>query len=148
MTDLKHYMQDGASAQARAVLAMVQNLIIDSSWDDRYFRYKAEPSVARWENCREQGYVISLYSESFKQLNIAFFQHRNSDVICAIRWEESTINSPNIESANFNEQVYSDKWDVTFEANYGEILKMANWIEKEFIDFWDKSINKLAEVKE
>ena len=68
--------------------------------------------VARWENCREQGYVISLRLPTYsKQLNIAFFEHRNTDSICAIVWEQRTLNSPTIETAEFGD-VYKTKWDT------------------------------------
>ena len=89
MVKLSHYMQDGACYQARAVLMFLQAECgeIEESYDREKEYYKAIVSVARWENCREQGYVVSLRSEDrSKQLNIAFFEHRNSDAICAIKW--------------------------------------------------------------
>lgn len=121
MTDLFNYMQDGANCQARAVLAMVQGLLyIDSEGTTVY--------VSRWLNAREQGYVISLRTPDYaKQINIAFFEHRNSDTICAVVWEQFTINSPTIHDAQFGD-VYKDKYDVSFQTGFGEILDMARWI--------------------
>ena len=64
MTDFNKYMDDGANCQAKAVLAYLShNDGIEESWDTEQKRYTAEPKVARWENCREQGYVISLTSK-------------------------------------------------------------------------------------
>ena len=96
------------------------------------------PYIARWENCREQGYVVHLRTPK-NTLHIAFFEHRNSDSICAIRWEEQSINSPTIETAKFNGQCYKDKYDVSFEVNYGEVVKMADWILSELTAYWISS---------
>lgn len=140
MTDLKHYLQDGANRQARAVMCMVQTHNIESSWDVDWKEYKANPQIARWENCREQGYVISLTSkDKSRQVNIAFFEHRNSDSICAVKWEQLTLNSPHIDTADFGDQVYTTKWDVSYEVGYGEIVKMADWIVEEMDEFWDET---------
>lgn len=140
MTDLKHYLQDGANQQARAVMRMVQTHDIESSWDTDWKEYRAKPKIARWENCREQGYVISLTSKDHnRQINIAFFEHRNIDSICAIKWEQITLNSPHIDTADFGNQVYKDKWDVSYQVEYGEIVKMTDWIVEELGKFWDET---------
>jgi hypothetical protein len=145
MQDLKTYLRDGAGHQARAVLAILQESAdIEDSWDDTYKEYCAKPKVARWENCREQGYIVSLRSKNYgKQLNIAFFEHRNSDSICAVRWEQYAINSITISNAKFGD-IYRDKHDVSFMVEYGEIVEMAEWIERQLADFWitTKGVNR------
>ncbi len=143
MTDLIHYLSDGANFQAKAVLAFTQT-DIEESWDSEKGIYKANPKVARWENCREQGYIISLCTEDYlKQLNIAFFEHRNSDDICAIKWEQISINTITIDNAEFGD-IYKDKYNYSFGVRYGEIVKMSNWIKKELNDFWiSNDIKKL-----
>jgi hypothetical protein len=141
MVNLNNYNNDGANHQARAVLAMLQGFdcIVESSWNDELKKYDAEPKVARWENCREQGYVVSLRTKDYKkQLNIAFFEHRNSDCICAVMWEQVTLNSPTIDNAEFGD-VYKNKSDVSHEVRWGEIKKMSDWIVKELIKFWEKN---------
>lgn len=146
MNYLKHYLHDGANKQARAVLCFLQNMEIEESWNSNRRKYDAEFKVARWENCREQGYVIYLVSPIHrKQLNIAFFEHRNSDQICAIKWEQyPTLNSPTIDTAEFGD-VYKNKYDVSKEVDYGEIMEMANWIEEEFTEWYQQFIEKNAE---
>ena len=125
MNKVDTYMSDGAHYQARAVLAMVAGMI----WEE------SVPDVARWENCREQGYILSYATPDFsKQLNIAFFEHRNSDSICCIRWEQQSMNSITIETADFGD-VYKDKYDVSESFGYGEILKAARYIVNEFESF-------------
>ncbi len=145
-TNVLHYHNDGAGRQAQAVLAMFQQLLgdgIESSWNDEYKRYDADIKVARWENCREQGYVLMLVSKNWsKQLNIAFFEHRNSDQLCAIRWHHLTINSPTIDNAMFGDECYSDKWDTNYDVPYGQAMEMAEWINDEFETFWSDTMKE------
>ena len=134
---------DGASAAAQAVLAYLSSHDgIEESWDTVKGRYKACPTVARWHNCREQGYVVSMQSGDYsKQINIAFFEHRNYDNICAIKWEQITINPPTIETMNTKGTVYKDKYDVSKEFSYDECTLMAEWIYKELTHFWVSTLS-------
>jgi len=137
MTALEIYLCDGAEYQARATLAFLQGKsTIESSWDEKTSSYKAQPTVARWENCREQGYVVMLRNEKRDQVNIAFFEHRNNDSITAVEWKQSTINSPTIETAQFG-KTYKDKFDVSHSTRYGEALEMAEWILRRLTAHWD-----------
>ena len=136
MTNLGNYFNDGANYQAKAVLAFLDYFNVEESWNSKRKKYDAEINVARWENCREQGYILSLTTKNMaKQLNIAFFEHRNSDNICAVMWEQRSVNTLTIDSANFG-NAYETKWDVSFSVNYGEVVKMSEWIEKQFTEFW------------
>lgn len=144
MIKLNQYNRDGANYQARAVLALLQRHEgLDSSYNRTTGSYDMETWVARWENCREQGYVVCLTDESRKkQLNIAFFEHRNSDSICAIKWEQSpTTNAPTIDNAIFGD-IYKDKGDVSKRVSYGQVMEMADWIWLELEKFcaeWEKA---------
>jgi hypothetical protein len=138
MMKLDYYMKDGACWQARAVLAYLQAFgQIEESWNKETKEYDAEIKVGRWENCREQGYVVMLVEPNYKkQLNIAFFEHRNSDNICAVKWIQSpTLNSVNLSTAKFGD-VYKDKYDTSFSVSYSEITKMGDWILNELKEFW------------
>ena len=142
-SNVLHYHDDGANRQTQATLAMFQALLcdgIEESWSKEFSRYEADIQVARWENCREQGYVLMLRNKNFsKQLNIAIFEHRNTDSICAIKWHELTMNSPTIATANFNDEVYSDKYDTTFDVPFGQASTMGSWLVEEFTDFWKEN---------
>jgi len=130
---------DGADPQAQAVLAYLNygRDGIEESWSDEWKRYMAEPRVSRWQNCREQGYVITMNSKNRdRQLNIAFFEHRNSDEICAIKWEQKTMNAPTIETAEFGSHVYKNKHDVSHAVSVGEAMEMADWIFQQLTEFW------------
>ena len=71
-----------------------------------------------------------------QQLNIAFFEHRNSDEICCVKWLQHSFNSLTIDTMNTKGSVYSNKWDVTKVFKYGEIIQCADWIAEEFKQFW------------
>jgi len=141
-TNILHYNEDGANKQAQATLAFLQYFIgdgIETSWNSEYHCYDADIRVARWENCREQGYVVTLRSKDYKQqLNVAFFEHRNSDSICAIKWFQNTLNSPTIHTADFGE-VYKDKYDTSHDVGYGEAAKMAEWVKNQLELFWTET---------
>ena len=141
MTKLDNYLEDGANYQARATLMFLQRHDgIKESWNSEYKRYDAEIQIARWENCREQGYVVSLRNKKREQINIAFFEHRNSDNICAIKWNQESINTLTIDNAEFGD-VYKDKYDTSHSVNYGRAYEMAEWIRQELKQHWVKSLN-------
>jgi hypothetical protein len=131
-----------------AVRAILSSRSIEDSYDSTIHSYKAQPEIARWENCREQGYVIVFrVGFSSPQLNIAFFEHRNSDSICAIEWEQSTINTPTIDTMDTNGKVYKDKWDVSKSVNVGNYDEMADWIMERLEAFWHKHDKKVKATK-
>jgi len=139
MTNLENYLEDGANYQARATLMFLQrDADIEESWNDKYKKYDAEIKVARWENCREQGYVVSLMNEKREQLNIAFFEHRNSDSICAVKWRQESINTLTIYNAKFGD-VYKDKHDTSHSVGYGKAYEMAEWIIEQLTEHWKKA---------
>jgi hypothetical protein len=136
MGKLNGYFGDGANVQAQAVLALLGNFEVQESWNKEINTYEAKPTVARWHNCREQGYVISMHGAGYnRQLNIAFFEHRNTDNICAVKWEETTINPPTIDSEELG-KVYKTKYDVSHEVRVGEVMAMAEWIGEQLTNFW------------
>jgi len=143
MTELRNYLDDGADYQARAVMCFLQrDCDIEESWNARDGKYDSVINIARWENCREQGYIVSMVSADYRsQLNIAFFQHRNSDELCAVKWEQTSMNTITIDNAEFGD-VYKDKYDVSKRVSYGEVEKMADWIMEQFTEFWVKSLKK------
>ena len=128
--------------QAKAVLLFLQcNDGIKPSWCDKQKKYLANPKIARWENGREQGYIISLRSLLCpRQLNIAFFEHRNSDSIEAIKWEQYSDTPITIDTAIFGD-VYKNKYDTSFSVNWGDVLGMSQWITNELEEFWEDSNN-------
>ena len=137
--------KDGANCQAQAVLAYLSGHDgVEASWSTKHKEYQARPEVNRWHNCREQGYVVSMRNTdpkgSLRQLNIAFFEHRNSDAICAIRWEQVTTNPPTIDTADFEKNnIYKDKYDTTFDVGFAQPFEMADWVMDQLEIFWKEA---------
>ena len=129
---LCNYMNDGAGYQAKCVLAIMQveEALVPESWNDDFHKYDAEPQVGRWENCREQGYCIYMRNRNFDQINIAFFEHRNTDQICVLVWHQNTINTPNIDSMDTKGECYKDKWDITKSFPYDSFREAAEYIQE------------------
>lgn len=132
---------DGADSQSRAVLAYLSNHDgIENSWCKERKDYLANPYIARFENCREQGYVITMRSKlRQEQINIIFFQHRNVDTVCVVKFEGVFLNSPTINNIPDTHPWMSDKWEVDFKADYGQELKVADYIYGELEDFWART---------
>ena len=123
---LENYLVDGADYQSRAVLCILQRIA-----------NLPEIEVARWLNGREQGYVATLLNLTGEQLNIAWFEHRNSDSLHAVKWEQLTMNPPTIDTAEFGE-VYKDKFDTSHRVGVEKICEMAEWINDQFNEHWRK----------
>lgn len=131
--NLDSYMLDGSCGQARATLACLQEIIDLEDYEVNTFFL---PKVARWENGREQGYVVScLDRNTCDQLNIAFFESRNSRDLQAILWEQRTLNSPNICSTQQSED-FKKAYENIHSVGYYQILEMAKWIKKEIESFY------------
>ncbi len=147
--DLFNYLQDGADYQAKGVLAyLTHHDGIDESYDQKTGGYKANPKIARWENCREQGYIVYMKAENYsKQINIAFFEHRNSDRIHAVKWLQHSTNALTIDTAIFG-SIYSTKWDTSHSVGYGKVVEMAEWVYEELANFWAETKQKLYEEKD
>jgi hypothetical protein len=128
MTDLNTYLQDGANAQARAVLAVVQSGKVLENW-----------KVTRWENCREQGYTIykTIWGVGVKahQLNITFCECRNTDEIIVYIWSKVTFNSPTL--ADINNPGEPGEWIEHTSKYFGylKIKEAAEYITAAMEDF-------------
>lgn len=131
---------DGANFQARAVLEMVRYHLgdgIESSWDAELRRYVAEPKFTRFDNCREQGYVIYMRDRNLNnQINIAFYEHRNSDSIYVQVNNVWTFNAPTLNDIT---QTMTDKYESAFQASVGEIDEVATFIVTTLTEFWEEN---------
>lgn len=80
-----------------------------------------------YSNCRERGFVISVRNEEGKYMFMAFFEHRNSDSICCVRW----IGAPNITGGytpdDIPKEAYPSKWDTTKSWPYMSIQDVIEW---------------------
>lgn len=130
----------GIGSQALAVMCYLNaHDGIESSWCRQTSKYLAQLQAAPWYNGRERGIVFYLQSADYNnQINIAVFEHRNSDAICALLWTGRTFNPPTL--SDVPNKVYKDKWDVSHEVSYGCAPSMSDWVYNQLNSFWsDKS---------
>ncbi len=130
MTELEKYLDDGANWQAQGVLAylryhldaksIVSKLTDTKDWKRPDFPYV---EVGRFENFREQGYVLMVTFKG-KRRNYAFFEHRNSDELVVFISNKLSLNTPSIDD------IYGDRGkfdhDMCFEC--GQIVECGEGI--------------------
>ena len=130
MIEIESYMNDGANWQEQAVLAAVRhfsNITLDASYDKENKTNRAKIVVGRYENYREQGYVLTLLVDWQTIYNIALYEHRNNDSICVKGFEGSFVNTPRAEDLKMK-----DKWDYDKSFEFGQIMECAEWIDTIF----------------
>lgn len=99
-------------------------------------------NTAPWYNGRERGVVFtfSRYNAGGRKvLNIAVFEHRNSDALCALKWFSGPdINPPNM--TTHGEEAYhgGDKYNVAHQVKYGQIVEMVQWIVEQIESDWEE----------
>jgi hypothetical protein len=94
-----------------------------------------EMFVHEWHNGRERGYVIHARRGMQRQLNIAFYEHRNSDDIYALMWEQVSLNPiMTYEAADFGGK-FEDKYSHSHSVRFGMASDMAGWIHGQLEDF-------------
>lgn len=134
MTEIKNYLNDGACWQAQAVLAFLRSqecAVMDDTWNNQAKAYDLTINVGRFENCRKQGYVFTIYVPHYAskdgdahQRNWAVYEHRNSDNICVLVSDTFTINTPSIEDMFCGRDKYG--YDKAF--SYSEIVPCGKFI--------------------
>lgn len=130
MIEIESYMNDGANWQAQAVLAALRHfsdITLAASYDKENNTRRAKIVVGRYENCREQGYVLTLLVDWQTIYNIALYEHRNTDGICVKGFEGSFVNTPRAEDLKMK-----DKWDCDRIFEFGQIMECAEWIDTIF----------------
>lgn len=126
---------EGPHSQACAVRAYLDGYDgVEASWDAAHWSYQ-RVDIAEWHNGREHGFVLMFRNKKHEQLNIAFFENRNSDEICALEWVQNTLNPPTIDTAKFG-NIYKDKYDVSHRVEVGQASAMAEWIMDRLTSHW------------
>ena len=135
MYNIENFLFDGADVQAQIVALLIRNQrsrVLDLVWNKEWKDYEGRISIGRFENCREQGYVVSLNDYKGNQRNYAFYEHRNSDSICIVKFDQLTINTPTLEDVC---NKMEDKYDYTKSFGWGEILACGEWIGRDIENF-------------
>lgn len=131
---LEHYHNDGASPQARAVLALVQDIQLS-------LPEGAEACLHRWSNGREQGYTIALWNYAPGtpvQRNIVFYEHRSSDHIEIHTLDLNTYGSPLTLQDPQMLEAWTRSGVLHNRVGYGRIAEASNVIH-ELISAWAAS---------
>lgn len=129
-------MTFGINRQAMAVLHYLDCYEIDETAGQIFYT-----TTAPWYNGRERGIVLQVknpinYREA---LCIAFFEHRNSDSICALKWiGQPDINPPCLLSDGKLAYPTDNKWnDIAHTEGCGRAYEMADWIWSEVENYCD-----------
>lgn len=138
--------RDGAKSQERAILEMLLDMEIDDAWipptdDERlqsggdisaYEKYKTDFALFRFDNCREQGYMLL---DRNSCLCMIWYEHRNSDSICIARMRtpEKEVDADAFFAYLDEHKPDADKWNMYEESfSYGEIGKAVHYIVEQF----------------
>lgn len=142
MTNVKHYLDDGANWQAQAVLACLRGYAIHCLHKDG----DNEPSitVGRYENCREQGYVFTFKIDTILPvISYCVYEHRNSDCLCVQIFYCQGVDTPNASTVFYGKR---DKWDIDKEFKEGEVFECATFIFEDINRRWKKFIDDKREL--
>ena len=151
MIRLNEYLNDGANWQAQAVLSYLkghyEDIVIHGTYDRKFHEYDAIINVGRYENeidTREQGYTFSLRYKS-GQRNYVVYEHRNSDKICVVQFDERRLSAPSGECVMY--LMNGDKYNYTISFGCGEIKECGEWIKKDMRHFI-KTIDEIQNKEE
>ena len=142
--EIENYMQDGANYKARAIMCLIQGRISEVKECMKGINKDVAVHIGRFENCREQGYVLSLFYKYQFIRNYAFYEHRNSDQMCLLMSDTFTINTPSVD-AMFGDR---GKYDVDKWFEYDEIVKAADYIIEQMKEDLVKHIDSLPKEEE
>ena len=136
----------GIRNQAMAVLHMLDRAPDFAEYKNGF--YDVMIQTKPWYNGREGGAVISMRRPfDSKCIHISFFEHRNSDNICALKWVTGSFyfNHP-LEDKNIFEVAYGggSKYDTAYSVSYGEAGKMADWVYAQLEKFYKPAKPKVA----
>lgn len=125
MIDIETYMNDGANWQAQAVLAYLRYNKDKITYYAEHHGLKADIQVGRFENYREQGYVVRLLVNNLTIKNYCFYEHRNSDQISIISNNTTTLDTPSVQEMWEGRK---DKYDTDKDFDFGEIVRAGEYI--------------------
>lgn len=163
MVDIKSYLQDGANYQAQAVLALMRyrDVVVRGYAEDiaknlsgkAYNNFKETASqthieVGRFENCREQGYVFTLYIGYNQDKHYAVYEHRNSDeliVLCPLK-KTICLNTPTIGQMWTDEN--RSKYDYNKKFDLEDVVACADYICEDMKKQIDRYVEFLGELDE
>lgn len=163
MVEIKSYLQDGANYQAQAVLALMRyrDVVVRGYAEDiakslsgkAYENFKETANqthieVGRFENCREQGYVFTLYIGYNQDKHYAVYEHRNSDnliVLCPLK-KTICLNTPTIRQMWTDENRGKNDYNKRFSPE--DVVACADYICEDMKKQIDRYVEFLGELDE
>jgi hypothetical protein len=122
----------GMNTQAAELLARLSGTVIEVAPGFMLMTYP-------YSNCREMGFVISVCPlGAGAKKNFAFYEHRNSDNLCCIRWEGDLPISGGVTCDDIPTEAFPDKWSMTESWGCGEYWKAQEWLEAEIKEIFKK----------
>ena len=139
LTNIEHYFCDGANYTIQAVMCLCKKIYLEYYEDYKQKCNIKDPCspynrpvimVGRYENCREQGYILTLMSSQCgRQIaHYAIYEHRNSDNICVNKFRGSFINTPNADVVWSGRE---SKYDYDQAFSYNEVWEAYEWLEED-----------------
>lgn len=128
MENLKHFNNDGANYKAQMILAYLRNYA-EQPFDDNGLKYDYGNciEVARYDNCREQGYIFTL-NVHYKQRHYAVYEHRNSDEIIVLISTKQVMHTPSVDDMWADKGENATKYDYDKDFAYNEVMDACEWI--------------------
>ena len=120
---MEYYLTDGRAGMNVQAFVLMQAMAHETMDLPPSFFISTRP----YSNCREMGFVIQLHRPKADPLNLAFFEHRNSDNLCALRWEGHTPINGGVTPNDIPEGVYPDKWAVAKSWPHLAIADAITW---------------------
>ena len=150
MTDLRHYLQDGANWQARCVMTYIQGNIggIFFVCEDMNNVNKPIIEIGRYENCREQGYVFKFLmfgKNGCVCRNYAVYEHRNSDELIVLISNGTSTNTPNADFMWKDKGENASKYDYDKAFPNGSIVDCGEFILSDMEKLVREEIKKLTD---
>lgn len=91
-------------------------------------------------NCRERGFVVSFQLVAQKAIHFAWFEHRNSDQLCCVKWE-GPISGKHGDFFTVHDipaKAYPDKWALSKSVKWGAFGEAAGWMQEEISPYMEK----------
>jgi len=90
--------------------------------------YQIEIRCKPYMNGRERGFVLEMRQGiGHDPVCLAFFEHRNCDALCCIRWVPSWSRE-GYSASDIPESVYPDKWATTRSWDYMDLTGASKYV--------------------
>lgn len=145
------HVGDNRSSLAQVVLIFLSKF--HGVWIDNFqngintkslFCDTATPTVSLWNNGSERGYFVSLKRNN-KQLNIIFFEHKNSDDLIVEHFIHDMEPKDVYEYNDIPKEIYKDKFNYDISFPFDKPYDAASYIQKFLEHFYQYGNDELID---